>query len=119
MSNYKKMMDKWHDFRNEDKEQLNETLDVKFTALKDPTYYDRDWGDLFQKLSSAYLVDYGYSESHMYDWKDQRNFDSAVKEYNNHMSKIAKKLNASVKDLGDLHKVWWKIYEKHRKKDRS
>ena len=94
MSNYKKVMDKWHDFRNEDKEQLNETLDVKFTALKDPTYYDRDWGDLFQKLSSAYLVDYGYSESHMYDWKDQRNFDSAVKEYNNHMSKIAKKLNA-------------------------
>ena len=112
-------MIKLKDILNENKEQLNETLDVKFTALKDPSDYPRDWGDLFQKLSSTYLVDYGVSESQMYDWNDQRNYDSAIKEYHNHMSKIAKKLNASVKELDGIYNVWWKIYEKHRKKDRS
>ena len=112
-------MIKLKDILNENKEQLNETLDVKFTALKDPSDYPRDWGDLFQKLSSTYLVDYGVSESQMYDWNDQRNYNSAIKEYHNHMSKIAKKLNASVKELDGVYNVWWKIYEKHRKKDRS
>ena len=112
-------MIKLKDILNENKEQLNETLDVKFTALKDPSDYPRDWGDLFQKLSSTYLVDYGVSESQMYDWNDQRNYDSAIKEYHNHMSKIAKKLNASVKELDGVYNVWWKIYEKYRKKDRS
>ena len=34
-------------------------------------------------------------------------------------SKIAKKLNASVKELDGVYNVWWKIYEKYRKKDRS
>ena len=112
-------MIKLKDILNENKEQLNETLDVKFTALKDPSDYPRDWGDLFQKLSSTYLVDYGVSESQMYDWNDQRNYDSAIKEYHNHMSKIAKKLNASVKELDGVYNVWWKIYEKYRKKDGS
>ena len=112
-------MIKLKDILNENKEQLNETLDVKFTALKDPSDYPRDWGDLFQKLSSTYLVDYGVSESQMYDWNDQRNYNSAIKEYHNHMSKIAKKLNASVKELDGVYNVWWKIYEKYRKKDRS
>ena len=46
-------MIKLKDILNENKEQLNETLDVKFTALKDPSDYPRDWGDLFQKLSST------------------------------------------------------------------
>ena len=112
-------MIKLKDILNENKEQLNETLDVKFTALKDPSDYPRDWGDLFQKLSRTYLVDYGVSESQMYDWNDQRNYNSAIKEYHNHMSKIAKKLNASVKELDGVYNVWWKIYEKHRKKDRT
>ena len=112
-------MIKYKDILNENKEQLNETLDVKFTALKDPSDYPRDWGDLFQKLSSTYLVDYGVSESQMYDWNDQRNYNSAIKEYHNHMSKIAKKLNASVKELDGVYNVWGKIYEKYRKKDRS
>ena len=112
-------MIKLKDILNENKEQLNETLDVKFTALKYPSDYPRDWGDLFQKLSSTYLVDYGVSESQMYDWNDQRNYNSAIKEYHNHMSKIAKKLNASVKELDGVYNVWWKIYEKYRKKDRS
>ena len=115
----KKMMDKWHDFRNEDKEQLNEALDVKFAALKDPSDYPRDWGALFEKLASYYTIDYGVSESQMYDWNDQRNYNSAIKEYHDHMSKIAKKLNASVKELDGVYNVWWKIYEKYRKKDRS
>ena len=119
MSKYKKMMDTWHYFRNEDKEQLNEALDVKFDALSDPSDYDRDWGALFTKLASYYTIDYGVSESQMYDWNDQRNYDSAIKEYHNHMSKIAKKLNASVNELGNVYKVWNKIHEKHRKKDRS
>ena len=112
-------MIKLKDILNENKEQLNETLDVKFTALKDPSDYPRDWGDLFQKLSSTYLVDYGVSESQMYDWNDQRNYNSAIKEYHNHMSKIAKKLNASVKELDGVSKMWWKILEKYRKKDGS
>ena len=112
-------MIKLKDILNENKEQLNETLDVKFTALKDPSDYPRDWGDLFQKLSSTYLVDYGVSESQMYDWNDQRNYNSAIKEYHNHMSKIAKKLNASVKEMDGVYNVLWKIYEKYRKKDRS
>ena len=112
-------MIKLKDILNENKEQLNETLDVKFTALKDPSDYPRDWGDLFQKLSSTYLVDYGVSESQMYDWNDQRNYNSAIKEYHNHMSKIAKKLNTSVKELDGVSKMWWKILEKYRKKDGS
>ena len=39
--------------------------------------------------------------------------------YVRNKSKIAKKLNASVKELDGIYNVWWKIYEKHRKKDRS
>ena len=115
----KKVTDKWHDFRNENKEQLNEALDVKFESLKDPSDYDRDWGKLFTKLASYYTIDYGVSESHMYDWNSRANYQAAIKEYHNHMSKIAKKLNASVKDLGDVHKVWDKILTKHRKNDRK
>ena len=116
-------MIKLKDILNEDKEQLKEgrtTDSVKFVIPSDVSYYDRDWGKQFEQLArSPIVVDYGVSESHMYEWNDQRNYDIAIKEYNNHMKKIAKKLNASVKELGDVYNVWWKIYEKHRKKDRS
>ena len=113
-------MIKLKELLKEEKEQINEGSLPKFQALKDVSYYDRDWGKQFEQLArSPIVVDYGVSESHMYEWNDQRNYDSAIKEYNNHMKKIAKKLNASVKELGDVYNVWWKIYQKHRKKDRS
>ena len=116
-------MIKLKDILNEDKEQLKEgrtTDSVKFVIPSDVSYYDRDWGKQFEQLArSPIVVDYGVSESQMYDWNDQRNYNSAIKEYHNHMSKIAKKLNASVKELDGVYNVWWKIYEKYRKKDRS
>ena len=79
----------------------------------------RDWGKIFDQLSSSRTIDYGPRESEMYGWNSRANYQAATKEYHAHMNKIAKKLNSVVKELGDSWKVWGKIITKHRKNDGS
>jgi len=102
------------------KEIINEESLPKFKALKDVSYYDRDWGQTFKDIGRGYpRLDYGPRESDMYDWNSRANYQAATKEYHTHMSKVAKKLNSAVKELDGLYKVWNKVIEKHRKNDSS
>ena len=118
MASYRKMMDIWYDFRNENKEPINEGSLPKFQALNDVSYYDRDWGQTFKDLGTGYpRIDYGPRENDMYDWNFRPNYQAATKEYHAHMTKVAKKLNTAVKELDGLYKVWNKILEKHRGND--
>ena len=102
----------------ESKEIINEESLPKFRALKDVSYYDRDWGQTFKDIGRGYpRLDYGPRENDMYDWNSRSNYQAATKEYHTHMSKVAKKLNTAVKELDGLYKVWNKIIDKHRKND--
>ena len=104
----------------ENKEQINEESLPKFQALKDVSYYGRDWGQIFKDLGAGYpRIDYGPRESDMYDWNSRANYQAATKEYHAHMTKVAKKLNTATKELDGLYGVWDKIIDKHRKNDRK
>ena len=113
-------MIKLKELLKEKKEQINEGSLPKFQALKDVSYYGRDWGQIFKDLGSGYpRIDYGPRESDMYDWNFRPNYQAATKEYHAHMTKVAKKLNTAVKELDGLYGVWDKILKKHRKNDRK
>ena len=117
MIKLKELVEKDHRFN---KEQINEGNLPKFQALKDVSYYGRDWGQIFKDLGSGYpRIDYGPRESDMYDWNFSANYQAATKEFHAHMTKVAKKLNTATKELDGLYKVWNKILEKHRKNDRK
>ena len=104
--------------QNKPKEVIKESKLPQLKVPKDVSYYNRDWGKVFDKWGDHYHH-YGPSESHMYDWNDRSHYDNVVKEYNAHMKKVAAKLNAAAKPLEDAYKVWHKILDKHRNKDRS
>ena len=113
-------MIKLKELLKEKKEQINEGSLPKFQALKDVSYYGRDWGQIFKDLGSGYpRIDYGPRESDMYDWNDSRYYEEVKKEFNAHMDKVATKLNKAAKDLERPYKVWDKILTKYRKKDGS
>ena len=101
----------------DDKEPIKESSMPGFGTPNDVSYYYNTWGEIFSQLSR--FNDYGPRESDIYDWDDRRHYDDVVKEYHAHMKKIAKKLNSAVGELEGSYKVWNKILEKHRKKDRS
>ena len=106
--------------QNKPKETIKESKLPKFQALKDVSYYDRDWGQTFKDIGRGYpRLDYGPRENDMYDWNSRANYQAATKEYHTHMSKVAKKLNTAVKELDGLYKVWNKVIDKHRKNDSS
>ena len=117
MIKLKELVEKDHRFN---KEQINEGSLPKFQALKDVSYYGRDWGQIFKDLGAGYpRIDYGPRESDMYDWNSRANYQAATKEYHAHMTKVAKKLNTATKELDGLYGVWDKIIDKHRKNDRK
>ena len=108
--------------QNKPKKELNEYHSGKLSKLKVPSdvsYYNRDWGDVFEWLSQYRNVEYGPRESDMYDWNDRSNYDKVVKEFNAEMGHVAAVINKAIKPLEKSWKVWNKILEKHRKKDRS
>jgi hypothetical protein len=112
-------MIKLKELLKEEKEQLDE---VKLPQLKIPvdlSYYNRDWGKVFDYWADSYEVDFGPRESDMYDWNDRNNYRNLEKEFNAHMAKVAKKLNDASKGLQDPWKVWNKMQDKWRKKDKS
>ena len=117
MIKLKELVEKDHRFN---KEQINEGNLPKFQALKDVSYYGRDWGQIFKDLGAGYpRIDYGPRESDMYDWNSRANYQAATKEFHTHMAKVAKKLNTATKELDGLYGVWDKIIDKHRKNDRK
>ena len=82
----------------------------------DVSYYERDWTAVLKDWGNT---DYGPRESDMYDWNDRSNYDKVVKEFNAEMGHVAAVINKAIKPLEKSWKVWNKILEKHRKKDRS
>ena len=88
----------------------------KLDVPSDISYYKRDWEPVLKSWGN---IDFGPRESDMYDWNDRSHYRNVVKEYYTHMAKVAAKLNAASKGLEDPYKVWNKILDKHRKKDRS
>jgi hypothetical protein len=103
----------------EEVQKLNEEKLPKLQVPSDVSYYNRDWGKVFEWWSQYRNLHYGPRESDMYDWNDRSHYRNVTKEYNAHMKKIAKKLNDASKPLETAWKEWNKILEKHRKKDRS
>ena len=103
--------------QNKPKETIKEASMPGFGTPTDVSYYYNTWGEIFAQLSR--FNDYGPRESDMYDWNGPANYQAATKEYHAHMKKVAKKLNSAVGELEGSYKVWNKILEKHRKKDRS
>ncbi len=118
MSDYRKIMEQWKDWRIEEgkQEQINEASLPKLQVPSDVSYYNRDWEKVLKSWGD---IDFGPRESEMYDWNVRQNYSAAVKEYNAHMNKVAAKLNAGIKGLEGAGDKWRKIIEKHRKKDRS
>ena len=126
MSTDKKMWEQWKDWRlesekfedytNEEKESINEALTDKLQPPSDVSYYKRDWSKVFESWGD---VDYGPRESDMYDWNVRQNYTAVVKEFNAHMTKVAKKLNVAARGLDEASQKWRHLMGKHRRKDRS
>ena len=115
-------MIKLKELLKESKESLKEAVDGKLTVHPtDPDQTERSWVNVFKQLAQGHghYIDYGPRESSIYDWNDQRNYNDAIKEYNKHMNKIAKPLNKAINDMNNIWKVWRKIEDKHRKRDRN
>ena len=112
----KSVMEK-HQRKSGKQETIKESSMPGFGTPTDVSYYYNTWGEIFSQLSR--FNDYGPRENDMYDWDDRRHYDDVVKEYHAHMKKIAKKLNSAVRELEGSYKMWNRILEKHRKKDRS
>ena len=116
MANYKKMSDKWFEWRYGDKEPINEGSVPKLKVPNDVSYYDREWSNVFREWGD---IDFGPRESDMYDWNDSSLYDKVVKEFNAEMGHVAAILNKSTKGLENAQKTWSKILTKYRKKDKS
>ena len=73
----------------------------------------------FKELAKGHgnVIDYGPRETDIYDWNNQKNYNSAIKEYNEWMQSIADRLNNAVGDMEIIFKVWGDISDKYRKKD--
>ena len=102
--------------QTEEKESITEALTTKLQTPSDVSYYNRDWEKVFKSWGD---VNYGPSESDMYDWNVRQNYTAVVKEFNAHMTKVAKKLNVAVRGLDDASQKWRHLMGKHRRKDRS
>jgi len=100
---------------------LNESLKAKFEVHSDPDRTERSFVSAFEELAKGHggVIDYGPRESDMYDWKNRNNYKDAIKEYNSYMVKIAMRLNSTVHDMNNIYKVWGKINDKYRKKDKG
>ena len=126
MSTDKKMWEQWKDWRlesekfedytNEEKESINEELTTKLQPPSDVSYYSRDWEKVFKSWGD---VNYGPTESDMYDWNVRQNYTAVVKEFNAHMTKVAHKLNMAARGLDEASQKWRHILAKHRRKDKS
>jgi len=105
--------------QNKPKEVIKEAKLPQLKVPSDVSYYNRDWGEVFDKWGDRFVVEFGPRESDIYDWNDRRNYDKVVKEFNAEMGHVAAVLNKAAQGLQDPYKKWNKILEKHRKKDRS
>jgi len=103
------------------KEKINEASSVKFEVHSDPDKTEKSFVAGFKELAKGHgaIIDYGPRETDSYDWNDQSNYESAKKEYNTYMTKIAMRLNSTVHDMNQIYKVWDKISTKYRKKDKD
>ena len=108
---------KKHQGTNED--VLTESKVPVVVVDKDPDKTERSFVTYFEELAKGHgnVIDYGPRETDMYDWNDQKNYDSAIKEYNKWMQSIADRLNNAVGDMEIIFKVWGDISDKYRKKD--
>ena len=105
--------------QNKPKEVIKEAKLPQLKVPSDVSYYNRDWGEVFDKWGDRFVVEFGPRESDIYDWNDRSNYDKVVKEFNAEMGHVAAVINKAIKPLEKSWKVWNKILEKHRKKDRS
>ena len=106
-------------YQNKKKQPVNEELKRGFMVHSDPDATEKDWKSLFKLLAQGHPqpISYGPRESDIYDWNDRSNYRDAIQEYNKYMTGISIKLNAAVKDMNNIWKVWDKISNKYRKKD--
>ena len=108
--------------QNKSKEQINERISKPFIVHpEDPDQTERHWVKVFKELAKGHgsIIDYGPRESAQYDWNDQSNYKDAITEYNKYMNKIADKLNKSLDEMNGIYKVWTKIRDKYRNKDKK
>jgi F420-0:gamma-glutamyl ligase-like protein len=86
---------------------------------RDPDKTERSFVNYFEELAKGHgrIIDYGPRETDIYDWTDRSNYESAIKEYNKYMTKIANQLNKASQDMDNIWKVWGKISDKYRNKD--
>ena len=108
-------------YQNKKKQPVNEELKRGFMVHSDPDATEKDWKSQFKLLAQGHPqpISYGPRESDIYDWNDRSNYRDAIQEYNKYMTGISIKLNAAVKDMNNIWKVWDKISNKYRKKDRG
>ena len=106
-------------YQNKKKQPVNEELKRGFMVHSDPDATEKDWKSQFKLLAQGHPqpISYGPRESDIYDWNDRSNYRDAIQEYNKYMTGISIKLNAAVKDMNNIWKVWDKISNKYRKKD--
>lgn len=108
--------------QHKSKEQVNERITTPFMVHPtDPDQTERHWVKVFKELARGHghIIDYGPRESDQYDWNDRRNYKKSIEEYNKYMNKVADKLNKSLDEMNNIYKVWSKIRDKYRKKDKS
>ena len=106
-------------YQNKKKQPVNEELKRGFMVHSDPDATEKDCKSQFKLLAQGHPqpISYGPRESDIYDWNDRSNYRDAIQEYNKYMTGISIKLNAAVKDMNNIWKVWDKISNKYRKKD--
>ena len=98
-------------------ESFSTVPDIKID--KDPDKTEKSFVKTFKELAKGHgnVIDYGPRETDIYDWNNQKNYNSAIKEYNEWMQSIADRLNNAVGDMEIIFKVWGDIRKKYRKKD--
>ena len=115
-------MIKLKDLLKEEKKQLDERITTPFMVHpEDPDQTERHWVKVFKELAKGHgsIIDYGPRETDSYDWNDRSNYKDAIQEYNKYMNKVADKLNKSLDEMNNIYKVWGKISDKYRKKDKK
>ena len=108
--------------QHQSKPEINERVKTAFMVHPtDPDQTERHWVKVFKELARGHghIIDYGPRESDQYDWNDRRNYKKSIEEYNKYMNKVADKLNKSLDEMNNIYKVWDKIRDKYRKKDKS
>tara|TARA_B100001250_G_C19630110_1_gene713373 strand:- start:333 stop:746 length:414 start_codon:yes stop_codon:yes gene_type:complete len=108
--------------QHQSKPEVNERITKPFMVHPtDPDQTERHWVKVFKELARGHghIIDYGPRESDIYDWNDRRNYKKSIEEYNKYMNKVADRLNKSLDEMNNIYKVWSKIRDKYRKKDKS